>query len=131
MREYAPDRHYWLREDGQIFSSARMKYITEADAEYLSWTAAGGTATPFPRDNCGTESERELAKVLIAAGCVDAASVLDIMLARAAVLTELDPLICQIKRYEEMGESADRARVELIAKMNVLNATYPVNSLIG
>ncbi len=92
MRDYfyAPENHYWRKADGGLFSSARAAHTTASDPQYIAWLAAGGTPTAFPRDTAGEESERELAAVLAAAGCIDAAGALSPAVESAALLVATD-----------------------------------------
>lgn len=126
-RYYVPNNHYWRKADGAVFSSALPGFIPECDVNYRRWLADGNCPTRFPCDANGMESDSELAAVLLVNGCINAAAVLNRMLARAAALAKLDPLICQIKRYEELGENADRARGALAARMQEINEKYPVS----
>jgi hypothetical protein len=61
---YDPSHWYWLAADGQVFSSAARALLPATDPAYLAWTAAGGTPTPWPRDEAGAESAAELRAVL-------------------------------------------------------------------
>lgn len=65
---YNPRNHYWLRQDGTVYSSARQADVPADDADYLAWLAAGGVATRYPNDEHGEESAAELAAVLAAYG---------------------------------------------------------------
>lgn len=55
---------YWLRSDGQVFSSAREAIVGSTDEAYKDWTAGGLVATPWPRDDAGAETDAELRGVL-------------------------------------------------------------------
>lgn len=54
---FNPADHYWVRQDGRIYSSGRQEYVSDLCGEYEEWLSAGGIATPFPLDADGEESE--------------------------------------------------------------------------
>jgi hypothetical protein len=64
MITYTPHNWYWRKADGTIFSSAAQGVVPADDPAYVAFQAAGGTPTPYPKDESGQESEAELAAVL-------------------------------------------------------------------
>lgn len=56
--------HYWLRQDGTIYSSARRMDLAADDATYQEWQETGGAPTGYPKDRDGIESAGVLADVL-------------------------------------------------------------------
>lgn len=66
--KYTPENWYWLKQNKQVYGSARMLEVQAADASYQSWLAEGNQPTPYPKDENGNESEAELAAVLAAFG---------------------------------------------------------------
>lgn len=61
---YNPADHYWLREDGRIYSSARQAYIDLDNPAYQAWVKRGGSATRFPKGPDRKESDDEMRVVL-------------------------------------------------------------------
>jgi hypothetical protein len=61
---YDPRDWYWLRADGEVYSSRRGAVVPATDAEFASWRASGRVPTLFPRDTSGAESAAELRAVL-------------------------------------------------------------------
>jgi hypothetical protein len=64
MSAYTPADWYWRAASGRLFSSARRALVEATDPAYLAWREAGGTPTPYPRDEAGAESAAELRAVL-------------------------------------------------------------------
>jgi hypothetical protein len=54
---YNPYDWYWLADDGRVFTSAKQLIVDGNDADYLAW-AANNSATPWPRDLAGNQSQR-------------------------------------------------------------------------
>lgn len=65
---YDPSNHYWRRDDGLIFSSARRKIMDPADVDYSLWLGAGGVATAWPRNENGDQTDKSLQEVLTQQG---------------------------------------------------------------
>lgn len=61
---YNPFDWYWLREDGVIYSSNSQSYVSENDTIYASWCESGGSATLWPRDEKGIQTDAALQDVL-------------------------------------------------------------------
>lgn len=60
-----PRDWYWQAEDGRVFSSARSVVVDVSDADFIAWKALGNTATRWPRDNAGGQTDAALAEVLL------------------------------------------------------------------
>lgn len=54
---------YWLADDGRVFTSARQVIVDETDPGYVAWIAIN-TATPWPRDDAGNQTNAALQDVL-------------------------------------------------------------------
>ena len=52
---------YWLADDGRVFSSARQIIVDASDPDYSAWS---GTATAWPRDAAGDQTNAALQDVL-------------------------------------------------------------------
>jgi hypothetical protein len=61
---YNPYDWFWLADDARIFGSAKQTVIDDQDADYIAWTNAGNTATPWPRDAAGNQTNAALQAVL-------------------------------------------------------------------
>lgn len=61
---YNPYDWYWLADDGRVFASARQTIVGTGDAQYMAWTGAGNTPTPWPRDAAGDQTTAALQAVL-------------------------------------------------------------------
>jgi Domain of unknown function (DUF4376) len=61
---YNPYDWYWLADDARIFGSAKQIVVDDQDADYIAWTNAGNTATPWPRDDAGNQTTAALQAVL-------------------------------------------------------------------
>lgn len=63
---YTPSDWYWRRSDGALFSSRRIKFVSEEDEEYLLWKKgeAGRHWSIYPRDENGEESASALQALL-------------------------------------------------------------------
>ena len=57
-----PYNHYWLADDGRIFSSASQTLVQDTDAAYVAWCAAN-VPTPWPRDGAGNQTTAALQAV--------------------------------------------------------------------
>ena len=73
MIRYNSAAWYWIGQPvGQsspiIYSSAGAAVVPSTDATYEAWVAAGGVATPWPRDSTGAITTAALDAVLTAAG---------------------------------------------------------------
>ena len=55
---------YWLADDGRLYASARQVIVDESDADYIAWQAANTTATSWPRDLAGEQTDAALQDVL-------------------------------------------------------------------
>jgi len=64
---YNPKAWYWSGPLG-VFSSAKNALVSDGDAAYAAWVAAGGVATVWPRDEAGAQTTAALDEVLLAAG---------------------------------------------------------------
>lgn len=62
--QFTPENWYWYREDGALFSSARIALVADNDEAFLEWASAGGVPSAFPRNEYGEESVAELQRVL-------------------------------------------------------------------
>jgi hypothetical protein len=86
----------------------------------INWTQ-GGAAYSYAVDS-------EQAKAILASGVAIApyvAPVVDPKVARAAALAALDPLVCQITRYELAGLDASQAKAKLATTMAKIDAEFP------
>jgi hypothetical protein len=61
---YNPFDWYWLTDDSRVYASARQAIVADSDADYQTWITAGGTATPWPRDDAGNQTNAALQDVL-------------------------------------------------------------------
>ena len=61
MASYSPYNWYRLADDGRIFASARQIITDDTDPDYSAWN---GTATPWPRDVAGNQTNAALQDVL-------------------------------------------------------------------
>lgn len=61
---YEASNWYWIKSDGEVYSSAKQEIIKADNPEYLGWLDAGNMATPWPKDEDGKESNTELDQVL-------------------------------------------------------------------
>jgi uncharacterized protein DUF4376 len=61
---FNPMDWYWLADDSRVFGSAKQAIVTDADPDYQAWVAAGGDATPWPRDDAGNQTNDALQAVL-------------------------------------------------------------------
>lgn len=64
---YNPHNHFWLRNDGSVYSSAHQCDILQTDPlyqQYEAWLEAGNAPTFYPKDKNGQESPVELQRVL-------------------------------------------------------------------
>jgi hypothetical protein len=61
---YNPYNWYWLADDGRLFSSASQTQIPTSDQGYTDWVSNGYTATAWPRDNAGNQTDAALQDVL-------------------------------------------------------------------
>lgn len=59
-----PAYHFWLADDGRVYASNRQIITTEADADYAAWVAAGNTATQWPRDDAGNQTNDAMQAVV-------------------------------------------------------------------
>jgi hypothetical protein len=64
LRFYNPYDWYWLRDDGTLYSSKEQKYISPDDQSYIMWSEGGGTATSWPEDEKGVQTDAALQDVL-------------------------------------------------------------------
>ena len=55
---------YWSAEDGRVYASARQAIIDGTDADYLAWIEAGNTASAWPRDEAGNQTDAMLQGVV-------------------------------------------------------------------
>jgi hypothetical protein len=60
---YNPSNWYWLADDGRVFASARQLIVDISDADYVAWSASN-SATPWPRDDAGNQTDAALQEVL-------------------------------------------------------------------
>lgn len=70
--DYEPYDHYWEKNDGTFFSSARCIEVDSEDIYFREWVAAGGVASPYPRNSAGAESGEQLEQMLAPLGIVNA-----------------------------------------------------------
>lgn len=56
--------HYWLADDGRLYSSAKQLMVSAADAGYVAWTGAGNVASAWPRDLAGEQTIEEMQNLL-------------------------------------------------------------------
>jgi hypothetical protein len=59
-----PYNWYWLADDGRVYASATQTIVTDTDPGYVAFTGAGGTATVWPRDDAGNQTNASLQDVL-------------------------------------------------------------------
>lgn len=64
MSEYNPFNWYWKADDGRLFSSSSQSMVSSGDAEYTAWVATGRSATSWPRDIQGNQTNAALQEVL-------------------------------------------------------------------
>lgn len=63
-KQYDARDWYWRREDGSLFSSARIESVADSDPDFLAWAEDGTPVSQYPRDEAGNESVAELQRVL-------------------------------------------------------------------
>jgi hypothetical protein len=63
MQTFNPANWYWLADDGRVYSSARQIVVNVSDPGYVAWVAAN-TATPWPRDGAGNQTDAALQDVV-------------------------------------------------------------------
>lgn len=63
-----PKDHYWSRDDGAIYASNSQTIVTDGDAAFVAWLAAGNRATRWPIDGDGNQTVAALQDVLNAYG---------------------------------------------------------------
>lgn len=61
---FDPRDHYWIADDGRLWSSAAGALVEEDAEAYADFLERGGLATPWPRDEAGEETEAALDAVL-------------------------------------------------------------------
>jgi hypothetical protein len=61
---YDPFNHYWVRDDGAVFSSAARGLVAADDPDFEAWKAAGQLTTVWPRDDTGAQTDAALNDVL-------------------------------------------------------------------
>ena len=60
-----PFDHYWLRDDGAVFSSAKQALVPADDPDFVAWLAIDGHyTTVWPRDDAGAQTDQALNDVL-------------------------------------------------------------------
>jgi Domain of unknown function (DUF4376) len=52
--------NFWLADDARVYGSAKQLITTDADPDYVAWTGLGNTASPWPRDNAGNQTNAAL-----------------------------------------------------------------------
>lgn len=120
---YNPLDHYWLRDDGVIFSSLRSGTVSEKDEPYAAWLKNGGTVTVWPRDDKGEQTDEALQEVLSPHGVFMATStgLAALQTAMKAVvdaraeserLKYITPGQGQALTYQRKSEEARRAALE-------------------
>jgi hypothetical protein len=57
---FNPFDHYWLADDGRVYSSKAQSLVPEVDPDW----ATGNAPTPWPRDMDGNQSDAELQRVM-------------------------------------------------------------------
>lgn len=60
---YNPFNWYWLADDERVYASARQLIVDSTDADYVAWDA-DNTATPWPRDSVGNQTNPSLQDTL-------------------------------------------------------------------
>jgi hypothetical protein len=55
---------YWLADDGRLYSSSAQMQVVPDDQKYQDWVEAGNTASFWPRDETGEQTDAELQSVL-------------------------------------------------------------------
>lgn len=60
---YNPYDWYWLADDNRVYASARQVIVDDTDSDYIAWIA-NNTATPWPRDQAGDQTDAALQEVL-------------------------------------------------------------------
>lgn len=91
---YNPFDHYWRRDDGALFASARGLIVDESDADLSIWRNSGGLVTVWPRDVDGEQTEQALQDVLAPYG----------------LFVSLDPLKVALKAGVDTAAERQRAK---------------------
>lgn len=60
-----PHNHYWRRDDGKFFSSARSILVDETDPDLIAWFDAGNRTTRWPVDDNNEQTDEALQEVLM------------------------------------------------------------------
>lgn len=63
-RPYTATNWYWVKANGNVFSSAKQAFVKANDPDFATWSEAGGIATPWPKDQNGDESDAAMTDVL-------------------------------------------------------------------
>ncbi|AYO83567.1 hypothetical protein [Methylobacterium brachiatum] len=61
---YNPANHYWLAEDGRLFSSAAGDIVPNDNPAFKAWATGGRLPTAWPRDDAGEQTNAALHEVL-------------------------------------------------------------------
>ena len=56
--------NYWHADDGRVYFSGTQVQMTTNDPDYVAWVDAGNTATQWPRDDQGAQTDAALQEVL-------------------------------------------------------------------
>jgi hypothetical protein len=56
---------YWIADDGRVYSAPKQSVVTVDDPEYVAFLQGGRmSATPWPRDMAGNQTNEELQKTI-------------------------------------------------------------------
>ena len=55
---------YWVADDGRVFESVTQAVISNSDPDFIDWVNGGNTATIWPRDDAGEQTDAALQWVL-------------------------------------------------------------------
>jgi hypothetical protein len=61
---FNPSNWFWLADDARAYGSAKQVITDSSDPDYTAWTDDGYTATKWPRDEAGNQTEAALQDVL-------------------------------------------------------------------
>ncbi len=61
---FNPHDWYWQADDGRVFSSFYSDLVKKGDSRFKDWKEAGGTATRWPQDAEGNQTDAALDAVL-------------------------------------------------------------------
>jgi hypothetical protein len=59
-----PFKHYWLADDGRVYSAPLQNIVTTNDPGYVDFTGSGGVAVRWPVDEAGVQTDEALLEAL-------------------------------------------------------------------